>query len=117
MMGVYIKCMEMPTSCNVCPFRKLWPMDDEVQCLVNRDLWNDNSERHKLCPLVPVPQHGRTIDADALDIYRREEQAWHDYKRNPDNEYLEGVKDGLHEAAKQLSTAPTIIPAEEAEDG
>ena len=63
---------------------------------------------------VPVPPHGRLIDADALDIYRREEQAWHDYEQNPDNEYLEGVKDGLHEAAKQLSVAPTIIPAEEA---
>lgn len=63
---------------------------------------------------VPVPPHGRLIDADALDIYRREEQAWHDYEIFPE-EYLEGVKDGLHEAAKCLSTAPTIIPAGEGE--
>lgn len=60
---------------------------------------------------VPTP-HGRLIDADELDIRRREQQAWQDYEHNPDNEYLEGVKDGLHEASKQLSTAMTIIEAE-----
>ncbi len=62
---------------------------------------------------IEVPQHGKLIDADALDICKREQQAWQDYEHNPDNEYLEGVKDGLHEASKQLSTAMTIIEAEE----
>lgn len=57
--------------------------------------------------------HGRLIEADALDINRREERAWIDIKDAPFSEYLEGVKDGLHEAAKCVSTAPTIIPAEE----
>jgi len=57
--------------------------------------------------------NGRLNDADALDICKREQQAWQDYKHNPDNEYIEGVKDGLHEASKQLSTAMTIIEAEE----
>ena len=65
-MSVYIPGMEMPTSCNECPLHKLWPWDDEVQCLVNRELWNDNSGRHKLCPLVPVPPHGRLIDESEL---------------------------------------------------
>lgn len=67
----------------------------------------------KTAEVIEVPPHGRLIDADALDICRREQQAWQDYEHNPDNEYLEGVKDGLHEASKQLSTAMTIIEEEE----
>lgn len=63
--------------------------------------------------MIEIPdQHGRLVDSDALDIKRREEQAWIEYNLDHHNEYLEGVKDGLHEAAKQLSTAPTIIPPE-----
>lgn len=59
-----------------------------------------------------LSSHGRLIDIDALDIYRREEKAQEDIDKSPFSEYLEGLKDGLHEAAKCLSTAPTIIEAE-----
>ncbi len=52
------------------------------------------------------------IDADALDIYQREERARQEYEQD-NSEYFDGIMDGLHEAAKQLSTAPTIIEAEE----
>lgn len=110
-MDVYIKSMEMPTRCYTCPCADL----EFYDCNLMPGTRIEQHKRLDDCPLVPVQPHGRLIDADALDIYRREEQAWHDYKLNPDNEYLEGVKDGLHEAAKQLSTAPTIIPAEEGE--
>lgn len=73
--------------------------------------------RFNNCPLVPVPPHGRLIDADATDIYRREERAIDDFNDSPFSEYLDGYKDGLHEAAKCLSTTPTIIPADPAEEG
>ena len=66
------------------------------------------------CPLIEVPeQHGRLIDADALDIYQRAEAAHAEYQEDENNEYLEGMADGLCEAAKQLSVARTIIPASE----
>ena len=60
---------------------------------------------------VPVPPHGRLIDADALDIYQRAEAAYAEYQEDEDNFYLEGMAMGLCEAAKQLSAARTIIPA------
>lgn len=104
-MGVYIKCMEMPKedvkSITIFPDGnvRIWGSD------IDHDEWAEAIE-------VSTP-HGRLIDADALDIRRREQQAWQDYEHNPDNEYIEGVKDGLHEASKQLSTAMTIIEKED----
>ena len=64
--------------------------------------------------LVRVPEpHGDLIDRKALDIYQRAEAAHAEYQEDEDNEYLEGMADGLREAAKQLSFARTIIPASE----
>lgn len=103
-MSILIRGMEMPTSGQVIAIYKL------------QGKFYASANGTELCPLIEIPPHGRLIDADALDIYRREEQAWHEYEQNQDNEYFEGVKDGLHEAAKQLSIAPTIIPAEEVQD-
>ena len=103
-MSILIKGTEMPTG------------NDELRLIIrsNGQVVISHKTHYEEAEAVSVPKHGRLIDADALDIYRREEQAWHDYEQNPDNEYLEGVKDGLHEAAKQLSTVPTIILAEKA---
>lgn len=60
---------------------------------------------------VSVPPHGRLIDKDALDIYQRAEAAYAEYQEDEDNLYLEGMANGLCEAAKQLSTARTVIHA------
>ena len=114
-MGVYIKGMEMPKDCAHCSFQGFGGrMNERILCMLTgtNDYINQQS-KFEDCPLIDVPTpHGRLIDADALDIRKREQQAWQDYEHNPDNEYLEGVKDGLHEASKQLSTAMTIIEAE-----
>jgi hypothetical protein len=56
------------------------------------------------CPIIPVPPHGRLIDADAL--CNRLEKAG---KIKP---YLES---GLNVAISFALTAPTVIPAEEGE--
>ena len=48
-MGVYIKDMEMPKSCDECPL---------YTCMHN----------HDDCPLVPVPPHFELIDHNALKI-------------------------------------------------
>ena len=64
MSGIYIPGMEMPTSCDICPF-----------CISNKHDRGDDSlcrasgkEAKCGCPLVPVPDHGRLIDAD--DFFR-----------------------------------------------
>lgn len=91
-MGVYIKGMEMPTSCWECHFGH----GDTGVCVVdfkNHGDWNEPQN----CPLVPVPPHGRLIDADALDSSAT------DYSGNH-LVYLVDIDD-----------APTIIPAEEGE--
>jgi hypothetical protein len=41
-------------------------------------------------------------------IYELEDIAKSAYDDDPDDEYLEGYFDGLHHAAKELSTAPTV---------
>lgn len=83
MNGIYIPGMEMPTSCyGNCPFfTQILPGEDHglvnYCCLEN---WKQprtpmpfsveeaKHGRQDFCPLVPVPPHGRLIDADALKV-------------------------------------------------
>lgn len=118
-MGVYIKSMDAPKTCFDCPF-----MYARTLCSANTRITFDDpgySElkwRHKDCPLVPVPAHGRLFDADKL-----EEDINHDientenYLNDPgfteadrerfqaDIDFLEGIRD-------VLAQRPTVIPAE-----
>jgi hypothetical protein len=120
-MGIYVKNMKAPVTCCHCP---LMGYDPDIEwadggmetqgayiCVITHELI-DNTKREEHCPLIPVPPHGRLIDADATEIYKREELAFARYNENQDDEFLEGIKDGWHEAAKCLSCAPAIIPAE-----
>ena len=66
-MGVYINGMEMPKSCYVCPFCDYV----SARCdAVKGNPYTPESRYEKradFCPLVPVPDHGRLIDADELE--------------------------------------------------
>lgn len=104
-MSVYIKGFEMPKSCNECRFFvDAWCYALEVDDW--RNAYNKPQEGKRLdgCPLIPVPDHGRLIDADALFKKAR---------------YRMGIKPGgIDEVeafirAADLLDAPTIIPAEE----
>lgn len=66
-MGVYIKGMEMPTRCAVCDSCR-YPFYDGLCIIVHRVVGIDvaRNGRPDFCPLVPVPEHGRLIDADEL---------------------------------------------------
>lgn len=93
-MNILIKGMEMPTTCGDCKafvcYRQ-WAGDvGDCFCGITK---NDAKAKEKNadCPLVPVPPHGRLIDADAL--YRKCGSFSHD----------------------DLRIAPTIIEAEEGE--
>ena len=94
MSGVYIKGAETPFTCWGC----------ELGHIVNCAQWKNNtgeivldkkSKRHPNCPLIPVPDHGRLIDADALAK-------------------LEVVPSD-NWVFRAIEKAPTIIPTEEGE--
>ena len=101
-MSVLIPGMEMPKSCFYCPFREKINPDDYVCLALNREFEETFSliagKRHKDCPLVPVPDHGRLIDADKLcgkDCY--------------------GCPYDSCAIAEMVQDAPTIIPADKEE--
>lgn len=103
-MGIYIKGMQKPDHCLRCPMK-----DDDDDCVLQLpdqyDNWGLQMEK---CPLIPVPDHGRLIDADAF----REEMD----KHYPFDKFTQS-KHGEADAAKgtiimMLANAPTIIPAD-----
>ena len=61
-MGVYIN-MKIPKNCSECLLVKLSPTGESLICnyMLSRVSWK---ERPFDCPLIPVPAHGRVIDAD-----------------------------------------------------
>lgn len=92
-MSILIKGMEMPKDRP----QLLWVYPNGKALIVQSDV-----DPWKELQAVPVPAHGRLIDADAL--CNRLEKAG---KIKP---YLES---GLNTAISFALTAPTIIPAEE----
>ena len=96
MSGIYIKGMEMPTSCGKCG----WYNFIEEVCRANRceipATDNVYLSRHKDCPIIPVPPHGRLGDLDKLVAAYDAEHV------GPP-----GRARGL------MMEAPTVIPAEE----
>ena len=106
-MSILIKGMEMPTSCQKCPFLDY----EEGFCFASgakgKSGWYEftlrpgeiKDRRHDDCPLIPVPPHGRLGDLDALTERFWDGQCY----------FTDAIK-------SKLQSAPTIIPAEE-EDG
>lgn len=102
-MSVLIKGMEMPTSCDKCPFLDY----EEGFCFASgvkhESGWYEltlcpggiKDGRHNDCPLVEVPKHGRLIDADALT----------------GKAYMDGKL--MCVEMDDIEEAPTIIEAEE----
>ena len=106
-MGVYIKDMEMPTSCNACELAALVDISDGIAygCRALKEMIYNDRERLPNCPLVHVQPHRRLIDADAL-ISQYEGNIW-----TAKTDYAEGLRD----VVADIKAAPTIIPAEEGE--
>ena len=75
MSGIYIPGMEMPTDCIFCPlFQGEWQM-----CSLT-ERGTQIKGRAKDCPLIPVPVHGRLIDADKLTLTDIDIALCEDYK-------------------------------------
>lgn len=67
-MGVYIKNMEMPKSCETCPCKTADAFGGlGCQATGYIPLRKANQDRPDNCPLVPVPEHGRLIDGDEME--------------------------------------------------
>jgi len=101
-MGVYIKGMKMPTKCIICP------LEMYGYCLAN-DKKNVGKSvvdfvKDEDCPLIPIPPHGRLIDADALEVH----DGWmnEDRERNVQQTHITFVY------SNDIVNAPTIIEAE-----
>lgn len=106
-MSVLIKGFEKPDHCLRCPMKGI---DDEcvLQGVEVCDEYEDWKQQMANCPLVPVPPHGRLIDADAYE----------ELIRGLGNREYRRENGTICDAIKFLHPhyAPTIIPAEEAKD-
>ena len=73
MSGIYIPGVEMPKDCGHCPLNKLNTEYGGLvyECIITGHYLDDGYEGTIMsnCPLIPVPEHGRLIDADALPNY------------------------------------------------
>ena len=95
--------MEMPTSCRDCRFCNGQADTDYGVCAwCEVDGKARDAYTRQDCPLVPVPPHGRLIDADELMKHKGE-------CYDADGHLLYAVGTG------NILRAPTIIPAEEGE--
>ena len=110
-MGVYIKDMEMPTSCYACMFfaqTDYWNKEGEADILshckrTGEKTWESVNGYLPNCPLVPVPLHGDLIDKGGVEVL------W--WTEDPEKDFEDGVLFVLD----KLDELPVIIPAEEGE--
>lgn len=68
-MAVYIRKMEMPSSCSVCDFLEYAGGDYQpwVVCRLTEENLEDPNSRGDECPLVEIKEpHGDLIDKDAF---------------------------------------------------
>lgn len=108
MSGVYIPNMEMPKNCTECEWHEYygdWWLVDACRITGTMPIKNAKKGRADDCPLIPVPNHGRLVDADAL-IRRIYDAA----KQQP--EIADLYEDEADSMIAWLKTAPTIIPAD-----
>ena len=113
-MSEFLVKMEMPVTCCHCPLMGYDPdieWNDGVRdvrgayiCVLTGELI-DNTKLEEHCPLVPVPPHGRLIDADALEQDAQKRLLMCDKN---DNQFQRP-----YEVIRAIALAPTVIPASE----
>lgn len=108
-MPILIKDIEIPSKCIECKLMHRCGKDDlDYVCMPARvyveDFTNAYKPRPEFCPLVPVPPHGRLIDADAA--LRDGWTISRTYSASPTEMVYE---------TKAIDCLPTIISAEEGE--
>ena len=112
-MGIYIKGMKMPSCCMFCPISNAsgCGMMNPPVLMTSKEMLAD---RPDWCPLVPVPPHGRLIDAD--EAISPMEKTFEDFDETfkgfpkPERKFVKGIQNGF---IKYIKDQPTVIPAEE----
>ena len=105
MSGIYIPGVEMPTSCAKCI------VFGEYGCPFLGAVGYALTEGRRAddCPLISIPDHGRLIDADALDTELLKQV-------KGDDAFSAYVVKYVGQAfVRVVRDAPTVIPAEEGE--
>ena len=111
-MGIYLPNMDMPKSCAGCPTcREGTTLDGDywLMCGYNgKPLESEvGAGKPDWCPLVPVPEHGRLIDADAVyDAVERRYRVSSGEEHGAERDFLDLISD-----------APTVLEAEGKDDG
>ena len=114
-MSILIKGMEMPKSCNKCNFCRDWGL-----CLVS-EKWTPKEGKAPDCPLIPVQEHGRLIDADALlDRFERESKSANEHGRDFTFCFMSNNEPcaewwAVEQIVEDFITTNTVIGAEESE--
>ena len=111
MSGIYIKGMEMPKDCRDCPCFSA----EDVLCQADGTIDFQMSAREMIhaerivppreCPLIPIPPHGRLIDADVLFDFIR-----YIYKTAQGD-----ARKAYSDVLCTIIAAGDVIPAEEGE--
>ena len=120
-MSILIKGMEMPERCEDCFCYRRNAKYDYAYCNISYvNVLGHGNARLNSCPLVPVPPHGRLIDADALrkDIKESIDECHKWANEIEGGEMYARASQALGtfvECALRVKAAPTIIPAEECE--
>lgn len=107
MSGVYIHGMEMPTNCCSCPCASGNYCGVTMYAPTFEEWYETGAKK---CPLVPVPPHGDLIDKNVL-VNKIGENIDKAKERNYEWWYACTV------AYDFALAAPTIIPADPAEEG
>lgn len=113
-MSILIPGMEMPTKCEECE----WSTTDRsgffgCRLTGNIVIRKREKDRPDWCPLVPVPPHGRLIDADTLMAY---------FENIADIEWNKKAAPiswsyAFEDVMDDIENAPTIIPASKEGEG
>ena len=94
-MSILIKGMEMPESCWRCCLSQLY---EKPRAMLVCEITHEEVLRNKIdgnCPLVPVPPHGRLIDADKIRYHSGTWEKGFDWVMQ-----------------SEIALMPTVIPAD-----
>ena len=104
-MSILIKGIEIPEDNTV--LLRIYPESEGVFYVEQLDIDDDILDKYWA---IHVPEHGRLIDADALKESIKE-------ARKAQPEIADVYDDDYFLVAEWLASAPTIIPADPAEEG
>ena len=97
MMGVYIKGMEKPENCEICPY-----------AFCHLDTRN--------CPIIELPDHGDLIDRDALISDTEKRYCAMGCKAYGSGVWARCNACWVNDMQGEIIDAPVVIPAERRED-